>query len=114
MAQTIGRHVPPPPGLKSPMLWGTEERLRELFGDGISALDTNRRAFVQRFRSPEHWLEVSRSYFGPTARAFEAVGPQGEEVLRRDLLALLARFNRSGDATLIAPAEYLEVVATRR
>ncbi len=114
MFRTVGQHVPPPPGLKPPPLWGTEERLRELFGDRISSLDVSRRTFVQRFRSPQHWLEVFRTYFGPVMRAFDAVGPQGEEALARDLLALVERFNRSGDATAVFPSEYLEAVATRR
>ncbi len=112
--RTVGRHVPPPLGLRPPTLWGTEERLRELFGDRIGSLELRRRTAVQRFRSPQHWLEVFRTYFGPTARAFEAVGPRGEEALARDLLALVERFNRSGDATLVLPSDYLEVVATRR
>ncbi len=73
-----------------------------------------RRTSVQRFRSPRHWLEVFRTYYGPTALAFEAVGPQGEEALARDLLALVEQFNRSGDETAILPSDYLEVVATRR
>jgi SAM-dependent methyltransferase len=114
LARTVARHVPPPPGLRPPNLWGTDERLRELFGDRITSLDVNRRTFIQRFRSPRHWLEVFRTYFGPVVRAFEAVGPQGEEALARDLLAVVERFNRSGDATAIFPSVYLEAVATRR
>lgn len=112
--RTVGQHVPPPPGLKPPSLWGTEERLRELFGDRVSALEVQRRTVVQRFRSPQHWLEVFRTYFGPMVRAFEAVGAEGEEALTRDLLALVERFNRSGDETAIITSDYLEVVATRR
>jgi SAM-dependent methyltransferase len=114
MFRTVGQHVPPPPGLKPPPLWGTEERLRELFGDGVASLQATRCTFVQRFRSPEHWVEVFRGTFGPVVRAFEAVGPGGEEALRRDLLDLIARFNRSDDGTAVFPSDYLEVVATRR
>ena len=113
-SRTVGAHVPPPPGLRPPTRWGTEEGLRELFADQISALQVERRTLVQRFRSPQHWLEIFRTYFGPVAQAFEAVGPQGEEALARDLLALNERFNRSGDATLVLPNDYLEVVVTRR
>jgi ubiquinone/menaquinone biosynthesis C-methylase UbiE len=112
--RTIGAHVPPPLGLRPPTRWGTEEGLRELFADQISALQVQRRTLVQRFRSPQHWLEILRTYFGPVAQAFKAVGPQGEDALARDLLAVNERFNRSGDATFVLPLDYLEVVATRR
>ena len=112
--RTIGRHVPPPPGLKPPMLWGSEERLRELLGDGIASLHATRRSFVFRYRSAEHWLEFFRAYYGPTQRAFAALDPPGQDHLARDLLAVLRRFNRSGDETLVAPNAYLEVVAIRK
>ena len=112
--RTVGAHVPPPPGLRPPTRWGTEEGLRELFADQISALQVQRRTLVQRFRSPQHWLEIFCTYFGPVAQAFKTVGPQGEDALARDLLAVYERFNRSGDATLVLPNDYLEVVATRR
>ncbi len=112
--RTVGQHVPPPPGLRPPSRWGTEAGLRELFGDGISSLQVERRLCVQRYPSPEYWLETFRTYFGPVARAFEAVGPAGEAALAGDLLALVERFNRSGDATMVVPSEYLEVVAVRR
>ncbi len=112
--RTIGKYVPPPAGVKPPALWGTEERLRELFGDQVTALAAARRTYAFRYRSAEHWLEVFRTYFGPVAQAFEAVGPQGEEALARDLLEVNERFNRSGDGTLVLTNDYLEVVATRR
>jgi ubiquinone/menaquinone biosynthesis C-methylase UbiE len=113
MFKTVSAHAGPPPGVKPPPLWGTEERLRELFGDGISELQVNRRSAIQRFRSPEHQLEYFRTYFGPTKTAFERVGPDGEEALANDLLELGRRLNRGGDRALVIDAEYLEVVATR-
>ena len=88
--------------------------MRELFGDQIGAVQVQRRTLVQRFRSHQHWLEIFRTYFGPVAQAFEAVGPQGEEALARDLVAVNERFNRTCDATLVLPNDYLEVVATWR
>ncbi|MDP9363403.1 MAG: class I SAM-dependent methyltransferase [Chloroflexota bacterium] len=109
-----GRHVPPPAGVKPPTLWGTEERLRDLFGDGVASLAATRRSFNFRYRSPEHWLEFFRTYYGPTTKAFEALDPGGRDELARDLLEVLRRFNRSGDETLVVPSDYLEVVAVRR
>jgi SAM-dependent methyltransferase len=112
--RTIGKYVPPPSGVKSPVLWGTEQRLRELLGDGISELAINRRLFVFRYRSAEHWLHVFRSYYGPMLKAFAALDAAGQAGLARDLTELLQRFNQGGRETLAVPSEYVEVVATRR
>ena len=110
--RTIGKHVPPPAGVTSPALWGTQQRLRELFGDGISELTTNQRLFVFRYRSAEHWLEVFRTYYGPMLKAFGSLDADGQDALAADLLELCARFNRDGSGAFAAPAEYLEVILT--
>jgi SAM-dependent methyltransferase len=106
-------HAPPPPGIQPPSLWGTEDRLRELFGDRISDLSTERIAVKQRFRSADHWLEVFRTYFGPIKVAFERVGEDGAQALEADLREVLERHNIAGDRALVAPSDYLQVVATR-
>lgn len=112
--RTIGKYIPPAPGVKSPALWGTEQRLSELFGDGISKLAINRRSFVFRYRSAQHWMEIFRRYYGPVLKAFAALDAEGQAGLERDLTELLQRFNQGGADTLAVPSEYLEVVATRR
>jgi len=112
--KTIGKYVPPPAGVNPPALWGTEGRLRELFGDGISELTLNKRFFVFRYRSAEHWLEIFRTYYGPVLKAFAALDAEGQAGLARDLADLLERFNTGGSETLTVPSEYLEAVATRR
>lgn len=114
MFRTIGKHVPPPAGIKPPPLWGTEERLRELFGEGISSLKTTRRTYVFRYPSAGHYVEHFRTYFGPVMKAFEALDGDGREALARDLEELLESWNVSGDETLVVPSEYLEAVAIRR
>jgi len=113
MFQTIGKHAPPPPGLDSPLLWGTEERVRELFGDGISDLRLASRISRQPFRSPDHYIEYFRTYFGPTQTAYERVGPEGETALTDDLRSFLEAANTAGDRAMVLEAEYLEVIATR-
>lgn len=113
MFMTIAKHAPPPPGVKPPLLWGTEERLRELFGNGISDLRVERRASRQAFRDADHFLDHFRTYFGPTKVAFERVGPDGEEALTADLRAYLEQNNVGGDRALVLEPEYLQVVATR-
>jgi ubiquinone/menaquinone biosynthesis C-methylase UbiE len=109
----VAKHAPPPPGLDPPPLWGTEERLRELFGDGISELRIEKRFLELCWRSPEHWLEFFRTYFGPMKMAFERVGEDGAAALEADLLEVMRTHNRAGDRALIAPSEYAEVVAVR-
>ncbi|GEP02996.1 class I SAM-dependent methyltransferase [Methylobacterium oxalidis] len=108
----IGRHVPPPPGLRSPALWGTPERLDELFaGHEVAATS---QVFSFRYRSPEHWLDVFRTFYGPTNRAFAALDGERQASLEADILDLLTRSNRGGSETLIVPSAYLEVVVTKR
>ena len=112
--KTIGRYVPPPAGVASPASWGTRARLDELFGADASAIKAERRNYMFRYRSPRHFLDIFRSYYGPVLKAFAALDADGQSELERDILALLADFNRSGDATLIVPSEYLEAVILRR
>lgn len=113
MFMTMAKHAPPPPGLNPPILWGTEERLRELFGDGISDLRIEPRRSRQPFRSAEHYLEFFRTYFGPAKVAFERAGPDGEGALASDLRAYLEANNTTGDRALVLEPEYLQVIARR-
>jgi SAM-dependent methyltransferase len=114
MFMTIAKHAPPPPGVVSPLLWGTEEHLREVFGDAISDLRVERRKSRQTFRSADHFLEFFRTYFGPTKVAYERVGPEGEAALTADMKAYLEEYNKAGDrAALVLEPEYLQVIATR-
>jgi SAM-dependent methyltransferase len=111
--KTIGRYVAPPAGVKPPSLWGTRDRLEALFGTSAAGISTTSRAFVFRFRSPEHWLEVFRTYYGPMHKTFAALDAEKQAALTQELLQLMAAGNRSGDNTLVLPSEYLEVVITR-
>jgi ubiquinone/menaquinone biosynthesis C-methylase UbiE len=111
--KTIGRHLPPPAGARSPALWGTRARIAELFEAHAASVKSAQRHFVFRYRSPEHWLHVFRTYYGPMLKAFAALEPAGQAALQRDLLELVAQFNRSGDESMVVPSEYLEVVVTR-
>lgn len=102
----------PPPGTQPPVLWGTEERVRELFGDGISDLRVERRVSRQAFRSADHYLDFFRTYFGPVKQAFDKVGPEGAPALEADLRAFLEEVNENPRALVLEP-EYLRVVAVR-
>jgi len=110
--KTIGRYIPPAPGVKSPALWGTRSRLSELFGD-TESISSAQRSFGFRYRSPEHWLDTFRTFYGPVLKTFAALSPDAQAGLQRDLLELAARFNRAGDGTMVVPSDYLEIVITR-
>lgn len=111
--KTIGKYVPPAPGVNSPALWGTQPRLQELFGSDARSIRTTGRNFVFRYRSPQHWLDVFRSYYGPMNKTYAALNEAGQDSLTHDLLDLIALHNRSGDGTLVLPSPYLEVVVER-
>jgi ubiquinone/menaquinone biosynthesis C-methylase UbiE len=111
--KTIGRHVPPPAGARSPALWGTRARIGEMFEPHASSLTTAQRNFVFRYRSAEHWLDVFRTFYGPMLKAFAALDAVKQEALRHDLLALVAQFNRSNDSSMVVASEYLEIVVVR-
>jgi SAM-dependent methyltransferase len=109
----IGRYIPPATGLRSPAQWGTEARLRELFGQRIDSIAIEPRHFTFRYRSPAHMVQVFRMYYGPMHKAFAALDPAKQNSLAADLIGLAERFNRATDGTLVAPSEYLEVVIRR-
>lgn len=111
---TVFKHIGgPPPGMMPPVLWGTEERVRELLGDGVSEISFQRRPSRQTFFSADHYIDFFRRYFGPIKTAFEKVGPEGEDALSADLRTWLEESNVAGDAAMVIEPEYLEVVATR-
>lgn len=107
--RTIGQHVPPPAGVKSPMLWGTPNRLDELFA-ASGTVSSVERSFVFRYRSPAHWIEIFRTWYGPVHKAFASLPEQQQVMLGRDLLALIDQFNRAEDGTMVVPSAYLEIV----
>ncbi len=110
--KTLGRHVPPPAGVASPALWGTRERIDALFG-AHATVHTETCQFAMRYRSPDHWIEVFRRYYGPLHKAFGALDAAGQAALTEDLRAVIARFNRAHDGSVVAPSDYLQVVITR-
>jgi ubiquinone/menaquinone biosynthesis C-methylase UbiE len=111
--KTLGQHIKPPAGTKSPALWGTPSRIAELFGPEAASISAQPRTFVFRYLSTEHWLEIFKTYYGPLLKAFAAVDDAGKLALERDIRALIARFNRATDGTVVVPSEYLEIVITR-
>lgn len=111
--KTIGKYVPPAPGARSPALWGTRGHLKDLFGSGAK-VEAETRIFNFRYKSPAHWLDIFKQYYGPVLKTFGALEPGRRAALEDDLFALLDKFNVARDGTLVAPGEYLEVVITRK
>lgn len=113
LLKVVTRFVPPPAGVKSPLAWGTETRLVELFGPGAHDLRTERRTYVFRYRSADHFVADFRNYYGPTHKAFAALDEDGQVALRAALLDLLATHDRGRGQALVVPSEYLEAVVVR-
>jgi ubiquinone/menaquinone biosynthesis C-methylase UbiE len=112
MFRVVAKHVPPPAGVTSPLLWGTRDHLQALCA-GASAIHHTVRDFAFRYESPEHFVEVFRMFYGPVHKAFGALDADGQAALEADLLTLLRDCARTSAAGLVVPGEYLETVITR-
>lgn len=108
----IGKYVPPAPNAKSPALWGDETYLKDLFGSAAQ-VSAAKRLFAFRYRSPRHWLDTFRSYYGPVLKTFEAIDRNARRSLEEDILSLLDKCNIADDGTLVVPSEYLEAVIVK-
>jgi len=112
--RAVSAYVPPPAGVRSPLLWGTEGHLRELFGEGIASLEAMERTFTFRFPSAEHFVTFFRLWYGPTVKAFAALDDAARDALEADLVDLARRYDRLGTDAIAIPATYTEAVARRR
>jgi len=111
--KVIGKYSPPPAGLQSPALWGTEPHIVQLFGRYAADIRSQRKAFNFRYRSADHWLQIFRDYYGPTHKAFESLDAEKQSLLAADIVDLLGRFNVAGKRALVVPSEYLEAVVVK-
>jgi ubiquinone/menaquinone biosynthesis C-methylase UbiE len=111
LLKTVGQHVPPPAGVASPIYWGMEARVRDLF-PAVRSIQVTRKDFVFRYQSTAHFLEMFRRFYGPTHKAFAALDEAGQARLASDITALCDKYNRQKTA-LAVPAEYLEIVILR-
>jgi SAM-dependent methyltransferase len=115
MFAVFARHVPPPAGFPSPLLWGDEAVVRARF-DGLGEnLRLTRQIARMRFPfDPAGTVDFFRRYYGPTHRAFESLEPARQAALSRDLVELQTRHNVSTDpGETEAPSDYLEIQAHR-
>lgn len=112
--KTLGKYLPPPAGAKSPALWGTKERLTELFGAGAASIHAEARDFIFRYRSPAHFIDVFKTYYGPLLKAVTVLDEDKRASLLADIEALIGRLNRADDGTMVVPGEYLEAVIVKK
>ena len=112
--KTLGRHIAPPAGVSSPALWGTKPWLEQHFGPQASRIAIEGKEFVFRYRSPDHFMDVFRGYYGPIHKAFLALDAAGQTALDKDLRATIASFNTATDGSMRVPSAYAEIVITRR
>ena len=114
MFKTVSGHVPPPPGMPPPVLWGVPATVRERLDEGFSKLETIERTITFEFPfPPAEVVEHFRNYFGPVQKAFGALDESGQAALRRDLEQLWTGNNRATDGTTLGESQYLEVIAVR-
>jgi hypothetical protein len=115
MFKVITAHVPPPPGMASPLLWGTEQHVVDIFGPTIAEIRSVERPCVFRFTSAEEFVAFFRRWYGPTLTAFEALDRPGQAALASDLIDLVHRWDRHRDGGSVAiPSSYLESILTLR
>ena len=109
----LSKHIAPPAGVNSPALWGTKPWIEQQFGPKARRIAIDGKVFVFRYRSPEHFMEVFRKYYGPVHKAFLALDPAGQVTLAKDLYATIASFNTATDGTMRVPSAYAEIVITK-
>ena len=111
--KTLAKYMPPPQGVSSPALWGTDSFLQEKFATQSSRIESSVREFNFRYQSPQHWLDLFGTYYGPLLKSFEALDETQSERLAKDVLNLIESFNQADDGTIVMPSQYLEIVITK-
>jgi ubiquinone/menaquinone biosynthesis C-methylase UbiE len=110
----VGRYIAPPTGVQSPAAWGTQEFLQKHFGNSADNIAVTTKAYVFRYLSNEHWLDIFRNYYGPVHKAFNALSSEQQHALAQDITQLINEFNLAKDGSLKVPSTYLEVVITKK
>ncbi len=111
--KTLGKHIAPPAGVSSPALWGTKQFIEQHFGPKARHIAFVSGAFVFRYRSPEHFMDVFRTYYGPMHKAFLALDEAGQLALAKDLIATIASFNTASDGSMRVPSAFAQIVITK-
>lgn len=114
MFKVIGKHVPPPALMPSPLKWGDEATVKERLGSGATSISATKRSYPMNYPfPPEQVADFFFKFYGPTLRALAALDEPGQAALRSDLEQLWARNNKATDGTTKVNSEFLEVVARK-
>ncbi|MGI9350926.1 MAG: class I SAM-dependent methyltransferase [Rhizobiaceae bacterium] len=108
--KTLGRHIAPPPGVNSPALWGSREWIDDTFGENCEVKSFELKKFTFRYRSPEHFIDFFRTFYGPMQKAFSALDETGQSALMADILGLVKQFNEATDGSARIHSEYAEIM----
>jgi SAM-dependent methyltransferase len=113
MFKITGSHVPPPPNVPSPILWGDQKTVPERLS-GVKELTLTPRMITFNYpMTPPEVVEFFRLYYGPTQRAFAALDDERQKPLRADLEKHWSQHDRGTGGSTAVDSEYLEVVAVR-
>ena len=111
--KTLGKHIAPPAGVSSPALWGTKPWIEQQFGPKARRIVFESKAFLFRYRSSDHFMDVFRTYYGPVHKAFLALEPAGQAALSKDLNGTIESFNTATDRSMRVPSNYAEIMITK-
>ena len=106
---------PPPPGAQPPPLWGSEDHVKELFGDRVDFRTLERRVLeIMAFQHPRDYGEYFKERFGPTMLALANARNNGREAEFNEVLGQFCnQWNRGTAEKARFEQEYLLAVGTR-
>jgi SAM-dependent methyltransferase len=108
--RATGAYLPPPPEFASPpLLWGTEDHVREMFGSVAKEFEFERHSATIEWDSVEGWAAYFLDRFGPLVTARQMLGDRFAE-LRAEIIAAWEACNEAEDGRLVLPQEYLLAV----
>ncbi len=114
MSGAIGKYLPPPPpGFMPPVAWGAEARLRQLFGSRAASMHVTQRTHLFKHPTPAKYIEYVKENYGPTAFVFKMMDKATRDKVTDEITAQITAANISGDATLVVPGEYAEIVIVK-
>jgi SAM-dependent methyltransferase len=112
--RVTAQFAPPPPGVRPATEWGRGVRLHELFGERVISLHLSDQVTCQRVPSTDGWIELMRSYYGPTHKTFAALDAESAELYTERLREVINRYNRATDGTVMTAQHYVNVIAVKR
>lgn len=111
--KVLGQFLPPPPGVQSPALWGRRDWIDQVFAKHARSIELSEKQFVFRYRSPAHFVDVFRTYYGPVHKAFLALDGAQQTALEDAILNVITQLNTATDGSMRVPARYAEIIIAK-